>query len=283
MAKGVELTPRKKSVIVALHNEGLSSRDIALRVGFNQSTVVRCLQRYSRTGGTDRVKGRGRKRSTTNAADRMLVRLCLKDRRASSTDLKRAWQESSGVSVSTRTVRRRLLDKGLSARRPRHKPLLTKKMMAARLKWAKDHAKWTAAQWRKVIFSDESKFNLHGSDGKVYVRRRPGEEYRPECLVSTVKHPESQMIWGCISSKGVGRLHFVNGTVNGDAYIDILKRRLLPTINDQFRRTANCIFQDDSAPCHRAKKVSCDDPFYCFILLSHFCSKLLNILWQLLE
>ena len=55
------------------------------------------------------------------------------------------------------------------------------------------------------------------------VRRCPGEEYRPECLVSTVKHPEGQMIWGCISSKGVGRLRFVKGTVNAEVYIDILK------------------------------------------------------------
>lgn len=257
MAKGVELTPRKKSVIVALHNEGLSARDIAKRIGFHHSTIVRLLQKYSTTGNTNRTKGRGRKRATSKAADRMLVRLSTKDRKASSTDLKRAWRESSGVNVSTRTVRRRLLDNGLAARRPRHKPLLTKKMMTARLKWAKEHAKWTPAQWKKVIFSDESKFNVHGSDGKVYVRRRFGEEYRPECLVSTVKYPESQMIWGCISSKGVGRLHFVNGTVNGDAYIEILKTRLLPTIHDHFRQTSDCIFQDDSAPCHRAKKVIC--------------------------
>lgn len=77
--------------------------------------------------------------------------------------------------------------------------------MTARLQWAKEHAKWSQAQWDNVIFSDESKYNLHGSDGKQYVRRRPDEEFRPECLVSMVKHPESQMISGCISSKGVGR------------------------------------------------------------------------------
>ena len=198
----------------------------------------------------------GTKKVTSKASDRILVRSSLKDRRATSTDLKRSLEESSGVQVSSRTIRRRLLDAGLGARRPRHKPLLTKKMQATRLKWAREHAKWTKTQWEKVIFSDESKFNLHGSDGKLYVRRRPGAEYRPECLVSTVKHPEDQMIWGCISSKGAGRLHFVKGTVNADVYIYILKTRLLSTIQDQFRKPTNCKFQDDSAPCHRAKKVS---------------------------
>ena len=40
----------------------------------------------------------------------------------------------------------------------------------------------------KVIWSDdESKFNLFGSDGRVYVRRRVGEDFLPECVERTVK------------------------------------------------------------------------------------------------
>ena len=256
MVKGCELTPRKKAVIVALSQEGLSSRVISDRVGFNQSTVVRLLQKYRKMGTVNREKGRGRKKLSTAAEDRFLVRMSLKNRRASSTDLKRAWQESSGVNVTSRTVRNRLLAAGLAARRPRKKPLLTKAMRQARLKWAREHSAWTVDQWNTVIFSDESKFNLHGSDGVQFVRRRSGEEYHPSCITSTIKHPQGQMIWGCISSYGVGRLHFVTGTVNADVYINILQTKLLPTIRDSFGDVHNCTFQDDSAPCHRAKKVN---------------------------
>jgi len=255
MGRSFELTPRKKAVIVALSKEGLSSRAIMRRVGFDQSTIVRLLQKFNRTGGVERVKGRGPKRRSTAAADRLLVRMSLQDRRASSTALKRAWEESSGVKVTSRTVRSRLVAAGLSARRPRKKPLLTKVMRQARLQWAKEHSLWTVDQWNKVIFSDESKFNLHGSDGPQYVRRRPGEEYHPSCITSTVKHPQGQMVWACISSHGVGRLHFVTGTVNADVYIDILQKKLLPSIRDAFGDVNSCTFQDDSAPCHRAKKV----------------------------
>lgn len=255
MVKGCELTPRKKAVIIALNNEGLSSRVISDRIGFNHSTVSRLLQKFRQTGSVERTMGRGRKKASTVADDRFLVRLSLKNRRASSTVLKREWEESSGVNVTSRTVRNRLLAAGLAAHRPRKKPLLTKAMRTARLKWARDHATWTAAQWNSVIFSDESKFNLHGSDGPQYVRRRSGEEYHPTCITSTVKHPQGQMIWGCISSHGVGRLHFVTGTVNAEVYINILQTKLLPTIRDQYRDVHGCIFQDDSAPCHRAKKV----------------------------
>ena len=55
MTKGAELSPKKKSVIVALSKEELSSRQIASRVGFHQSTVAGFLIRYDRTGSTDRI------------------------------------------------------------------------------------------------------------------------------------------------------------------------------------------------------------------------------------
>lgn len=264
MAKGSELTPEKKSVIVALSKEGLSTRKIASRIGFHHSTVSRLLKKAQETGKTDRIPGRGRKRASTNADDRILKRMCLSDRHLSSTELKRDWQDATGVRVSSRTVRNRLCEVGLNARRPRKKPLLTKKMRLQRLEWAREHEGWTKNMWNKVIFSDESKFNLHGSDGKTYVRRRIGEEFQPSCLINTVKHPQGQMIWGCISYHGVGRLHFIQGTVNADVYIDILKTALIPTIAEQYRNIKSCIFQDDSAPCHRAKKVR----YPCFFLLS---------------
>jgi hypothetical protein len=37
---------------------------------------------------------------------------------------------------------------------------------------------WTTADWQKVIFLDEIKFNLFGSDGIQYVRRRSGERMK---------------------------------------------------------------------------------------------------------
>jgi ribosomal protein S19 len=45
-------------------------------------------------------------------------------------------------------------------------------MKRKRFAWAKKHVKWTTMQWDKVIFPDESKFNLHVYDGKQYVSRR---------------------------------------------------------------------------------------------------------------
>lgn len=79
MPKQSELTPRKKSVIVALSKEGFSTREISKRVKCDHSTVARQLKRYRETGSTERKNGRGRKRLSTAGDDRLLARMCLKD------------------------------------------------------------------------------------------------------------------------------------------------------------------------------------------------------------
>ncbi|GFS60923.1 hypothetical protein TNCV_2002601 [Trichonephila clavipes] len=60
-------------------------------------------------------------------------------------------------------------------------------------------------------------------------------------------------------SHGVGRLHIVSGTVKAMDYIEILQNKLLPTARDLFGNQS-WIFQDDNAPCHRAKISLLADP-----------------------
>lgn len=89
-----------------------------------------------------------------------------------------------------------------------------------------------------------------------FVRRRPGEEYRPECIVSTIKHPPSIMVWSVISGKGTGRLYVVEKTMRQDQYKRVLETRLIPQLKEWFRDEEEPIFMHDKAPCHTAKSVS---------------------------
>ncbi|GFU71653.1 transposable element Tcb1 transposase [Trichonephila clavipes] len=57
-----------------------------------------------------------------------------------------------------------------------------------------------------------------------------------------------------MSSHGVGRLHIVSKKVKAIDYIEVLQNKLLPTARDLFENQS-WIFQDDNAPCHRAKVV----------------------------
>jgi len=59
-------------------------------------------------------------------------------------------------------------------------------------------------------FSDESKFNLFGSDGKLYCRRGPGEEFEVQNVRGVVKHGGGNIqVWGVLSWNGPGHLYRV--------------------------------------------------------------------------
>ncbi len=64
-----------------------------------------------------------------------------------------------------------------------------------RLTWAKKKKNWTVAQWSKVLFSDESKFCISFGNQGPRVWRKGGEDHSPSFLKSSVKFPQSVMIW----------------------------------------------------------------------------------------
>ncbi len=64
-----------------------------------------------------------------------------------------------------------------------------------RLTWAKQKKNWTVDQWSKVLFSDENKFCISFGNQGPRVWRKGGEAHSPSCLKSSVKFPQSVMIW----------------------------------------------------------------------------------------
>lgn len=108
--------------------------------------------------------------------------------------------------------------------------------------------------FRQVCFSDESIFTVM-EESSQYVRRRQNEEFKADCIQQTVKHPTSVMVWAVMSIKGPGRFCIVEGTMRQEQYINVLKDRLLPQINE-WHPDKDCIFMHDGAPCHKAKSVT---------------------------
>ncbi len=84
------------------------------------------------------------------------------------------------------------------------------------------------------------------------VWRKSGEAQNPCCLKSSVKFPQSVMIWAAMSSAGVGPLCFLKSTVNAAIYQEILEHFMLPSA-DKLYGDADFIFQQDLAPAHTAK------------------------------
>ncbi len=103
------------------------------------------------------------------------------------------------------------------------KPLLNQRQRQKRLTWAVEKNNWTVAQWSKVLFSDESKFCISFGNQGPRVWRKTGEAQNPCCFKSSVKFPQSVMIWAAMSSAGVGPLCFLKSTVNAAIYQEIFR------------------------------------------------------------
>ncbi len=151
-------------------------------------------------------------------------------------ELHKEWTEA-GVKASRATTHRRVKEFGYSCHQ-------------RRLTWAKEKKNWTVAQWSKVLFSEESKFCI--SFGNKVLESGGRVEKLIAQVAWSVKFPQSVMIWGAMSSAGVGSLCFLKTNVTAPVYQEIFEHFMLPSA-DQLFKDADFIFQQDLAPVHTAK------------------------------
>ncbi len=163
-------------------------------------------------------------------------------------DLKRA-----GTTVSTVTISNTLHHHGLKSCSARKVPLLKPAHVQARLKFAKDHLDDPEEAWEKVMWSDETKIELFGINSTRCVWRKKKDEYNPKNTIPTVKHGGGNiMLWGCLSAKGTGRLHRIEGRMDGAMYRKILANKLLPSVR-ALKMGRGWVFQHDNDPKHTAR------------------------------
>ncbi len=135
------------------------------------------------------------------------------------------------------------------------KPLLTKRMKEQRLEFANQYGHWGVDDWKKVMFSDESHFELRfGHQGSRCRRPMGSDRFEERFTKKMVKHPPKVMAWACFSWKGRGALEFLDQgeMMNGQRY-----RRLLDEKLELFMHQHETNhFLQDGAPCHKAKIVT---------------------------
>ena len=148
---------------------------------------------------------RPKTKSYTASVDRIIQRKMKLDRRKPAPTVKAEIEKELGVIVHANTIRNRLHEIGLYGRVARKKPYVNKINRGKRIAYAKMMMEKPYDYWKHVLWSDESKFYLFESDGKIMVWRSTMEEYDPKCTVPTVKHNGgSVMVWGGFSRSGVG-------------------------------------------------------------------------------
>ena len=84
--------------------------------------------------------------------------------------------------MSSHTVSQHLSQVETKASSPVIEPPISKTYKVARIVFAEKHITLTDDNWSKVHLSDESKFNLVGSDRHKYVRRRTEERLLSKCI-----------------------------------------------------------------------------------------------------
>ena len=131
--------------------------------------------------------------------------------------------------VSQTTVHRTLLHMGLRSCRPVSVPMMTPVHYRKRLQWAHERRNWTLEQWKKVAWSDESRFLLDHVDGHVRVRRLPGEMMAPGCTVGRRQAGGgSVMLWAMFCWETLGPAIRVDINLTRVTYLNIVVHQIHP-------------------------------------------------------
>ncbi|GFV65302.1 transposable element Tc1 transposase [Trichonephila clavipes] len=113
---------------------------------------------------------------------------------------------------------------GFGSRRHRRVSLLNARHRAERLSWAREYRDWSVEDWKRVAWSDESRFRLLKPDGRLRIWRQVHETMDPACQVGTVHGPGSLiMVRGVFSWYHLGSLVRGPISLNAIRYVELLR------------------------------------------------------------
>ena len=262
-----ELSITERSLVIKLRKEGLTYQAIAGisiifrfsqlfldQIGISKTTALKTWKKYQERGHLESLHRTGRPKTISPRDQSIIIREAFKNPHDSASSIKNVFNGHMSKNISRQTIQRILFKKGLRSYMATRKPLITVNQARKRKCFAKEHMHYPQEFWDRVVFSDECTIQINPGLAMQRVRRfQQSNPFDPRYIRPTVKYPTSVMIWGCISSKGYGRLHICEGNMNGEKYIKVLQDRLMPTIEES--GIDNPIFQQDSAPCHTCRSV----------------------------
>ncbi|GFY43523.1 transposable element Tcb1 transposase [Trichonephila inaurata madagascariensis] len=151
------------------------------------------------------------------------------------------WEKLGNAQGNEKTVRNVLHSAGLKTRIPKKKPYISEVNRKRRLEFAMKYKNKPMDFW-KVIFSDESKFEIFTPPSIRKIWRKNKTALEPKNVISTLKHSGGNvMVWGC----GQGNLAFIDNKMNALAYIDVLQHNLLDSAQ-KLSMENTFIFQQDN-------------------------------------
>ena len=160
------LTPAQQTHILSLLDKGQSSHKISSLTGTHTSTISRLRSKHRSTLSKS-IGGCPSKLSPSNI--HYAIRLITTQKAENAVQITKTLGDITNQPLSSKTVRRCLKKAGMKAVVKKKRPLLSKKHRRNRLDFALAHKDWTLEDWKRVIWSDETKINHLGSDGRKWV------------------------------------------------------------------------------------------------------------------
>lgn len=192
------LSQEERARAVGHLQAGVSVQRVAALFNVTRRTIYLWQNRFQATGVLRDLPRSGRRRITTPGEDRHIRTSHLRNRFQTAIETATNFPGRNGI--SRHTVRRRLRENGITARRPAQRPLLLPRHRIARLQWSRTHLQWTRQQWSTVLFTDESRFLLGTGDGRIRCYRRVNERFSQQCILEIPNRGYGQvMVWGGIS------------------------------------------------------------------------------------
>ncbi|KAL1920009.1 uncharacterized protein VTP21DRAFT_1155 [Calcarisporiella thermophila] len=122
------------------------------------------------------------------------------------------------------------------------------------MEFAKKYKHWSEADWKRVVFSDETQVTFAQASGREYYYKHKSEPLRSRHIRSTLKHGGgSLMAWSCVTSHGVGNLCRIDGGLDSVLYTNILNEDYLGSLDYYGIKKSQVIFQQDNDPRHTSK------------------------------
>ena len=246
------LSITKRNRIVTLLTSGTSAHEIHHLTGASIGAISKIRAEYC----PELPKSSGGHPRKLPAANINYAKRIIRMRKAdNAVQVTKALKDVTNQSISSQTVRRNLKEIGLRPVVKRKRPLLTARHRRERLQWAERCKEYTVEDWKRVVWTDETKINHLGSDERKWVWKEVGEPLSDRLVESTVKFGGGNvMMWDCMLWEGIGYATRIEGKMDAELYCAILDNELQQSLDHYDKSPSDIIFQQDNDPKHRSKR-----------------------------
>lgn len=219
-----------------------------------KSTVCRTIKRYQQTGNVKTIPKTGRPKTATTDDNKLNILLSLEENpKMSITERKQNLPED----VSKSSIHRILKQEKIKPYKLMYTQELLEDDPDRRIEFSEvimnkinDYPDFK----NKILFSDESTFCLNGQVNRHNCRlwSRTNPHWMEELHT---QHPQKINVWAGILNNTIIGPFFIDGNLTSQKYLQLLRRNVVPKLQELNIDIHQIWFQQDGAPPHFAREV----------------------------